>query len=186
MQSNARLRNTKTPPHALPRDSRMTAIFETSRLMIRRIETGSQFRLNLVPLEFASYNASYENPVHGLSIGLLVIFLTETFELNETASGRVLQQPVNTGIVLEQGKLQRTLEERLTPDAVEVVVKDAYELMIALLANQFSGRYNLNEEGIKFGIYEAEKRRFNDVVFEQNWKTPAAKMIAALQAKLVF
>jgi hypothetical protein len=71
----------------------MSELFETDSGSTKRKETGSRFVLNTTPIDFAKYNAFYENPVYGLNIGILAIFTSEIFELKSTY-GHVVQQPV--------------------------------------------------------------------------------------------
>jgi hypothetical protein len=168
----------------------MSALFETDSGSAKRKETGSRFVLNTTPEEFAKYKAFYENPVYDLNIGLLTIFISEVFALKSTY-GHVVQQPVNTGVILEGGRLKADIEQklcsRIPASAVQALINDLYELMVEFFISAFTGIYDLRAAGIKIHIYEAETRSFHYGLRTISQQTrPGPETIESLQAVRVF
>jgi hypothetical protein len=168
----------------------MSALFETTVRSATRKQTGSRFELSGISMELAKHNCFYENPIYHLNIGILAIFTSEVFALKSLNYGHVIRQPVTTGIILEKGELKADIERKLGPQipssAVAAIINDAYELMVELFMDGYSGIYDLRAAGIKIHIYEAERRKFHDAF----WTTregpgPGAELIASVQAKRV-
>jgi hypothetical protein len=172
-------------------ERRMNALFETDAMSAKRTETGSRIRINAIPREFSPFTFLYENPIHALNIGIVAIFVSETFSLKQKQYDRVIQQPVSTAIILEKGRLKATLEQTLGPSVsnsvVDNIVNDIYELMLEWLNNDLTQYYHFNKSEVDAHIYEAEPRPFDDAVWHlpTNVK-PGPEVISKLQAERVF
>jgi hypothetical protein len=106
----------------------------------------------------------YENPIYGLDIGIDTIVLYEKFALEQKQYGRVIQQPVATGVILEKDRLRKTLEKKRDSCAanfeVDQIIKDIYELTVELFNSDISRYYHFNKSEVPTHIYEAETRLF--------------------------
>jgi hypothetical protein len=103
----------------------------------------------------------------------------------------VVQQPVNTGVILEGGRLKADIEQklcsRIPASAVQALINDLYELMVEFFISAFTGIYDLRAAGIKIHIYEAETRSFHYGLRTISQQTrPGPETIESLQAVRVF
>jgi hypothetical protein len=103
----------------------------------------------------------------------------------------VIQQPVDTAVILEKGRLkatlERTLDRSVSHSVVDDIVSDIYELMLEWLNNDLPRYYHFNKYDVPAHIYEAETRQFYDAVpnFPENVR-PGPEIISKLQAVRVF
>lgn len=146
----------------------MTALFEINAGSVKRKTTGSRVWFNTIPLEFTDCNCFYENPQHGFKIGFTAIFGNETFALKSRQSGLVIQQPVTTSIILEEGVLKAAIQRKLPSEfpthSVDALVLDLYELIKELLMNDFAGSYDLREAQLRINIWEVKPRKFGEAL----------------------
>jgi hypothetical protein len=166
----------------------MSALFEISYNGVTRKETGSKLGLNLIFLDIEHDVCYYENSIYDLKFNFCSIVLTERFALKQRRFDRIIQQPVSSGIILEKDNLRAILERSSVPTpSVNVIITDIYELMEALFLNGVASVYQLSKSGLTFRVYEAEKRKFNDIIgtIRANKKMDH-ETIEALQAELVF
>jgi hypothetical protein len=56
----------------------MNALFETDGMSAKRTETGSRISINVISKDFSEFAFFYENPIYGLNIGIVAIFISET------------------------------------------------------------------------------------------------------------
>ncbi len=168
----------------------MSALFETAGLVTKRKATGSSFRVNHIPLELSSFNCFYENPIHGVDLGILMVFISETFVI-ENQNGVLINQPACTAVILEKGRIKKDLLQKIGSSAaaaaVDDMITDIYELMAALLEDHFPRYGKLLASEIRPHVYETETRQFNEAM----WNTPdhvrlGPEAISKLQATLVF
>jgi hypothetical protein len=166
----------------------MSPLFETIHSGVIRKETGSKLGLNLIFLDVENDTLYYENPILNLKIKFWAILLTEMVELKQKQLDRVIQRPVHSEVILEKGELRAIMERSGVPDsAVNAVITDIHELMEALFLNGISSIYYLGDSDLTFRIYEAEKHRFNDVIWTiRANKKMGHETIEVMQAKLVF
>jgi hypothetical protein len=147
----------------------MTAQFRISGLTITREATGSNFRVSGVPLEFSEFNCFYANPVYALKVGFLAIFVNEVYALEQRQYGRVIEQLVCTGVILERGRLKAALEQKFKSSVpgfiINDLIADVYELIVHWLNTDLTRYYHFNNSEVPVHIYEAEPRPFNDAMW---------------------
>jgi hypothetical protein len=111
-----------------------------------RIETGSRFGMNLVPLEFCEPECVYRHPQFGARIKFHAKWVNEKRAIDREG---LVERSVSLGLLLIEGELLafigRALERRDAKVEAQSLVLDCYELIIAFLraSNERAGYSDL-------------------------------------------
>src|SRR3954463_1176594 len=118
-----------------PEASSMSAPIETTYVGSKRIETGSEFSLSLVPFEFSLSECLYEHPRLDLRIGFQARWVSE-IRLRRHVDDLV-DGTVHLGIILVKNELRRLMSKALEKNEAkadpQALVRDCYELISAFM-----------------------------------------------------
>ncbi len=141
----------------------MTEMIETSWTSAKRTATGSEFSLNLVPLEFSSFECWYENPGFGLKVGFQARFIYDHRPVEK--DGKIIQWPICLGIILIEGELrgliEKALDGRASKDQIDDLVRDCYELIVVFIRAKDDRQRRF---GVQPHIYQAAASRLTSFV----------------------
>jgi len=146
----------------------MSELFEVERFTAKRKATGSEVRYSHAEFDHSQETFIYENQNYGLKVGFPALFVDEILPLASKKSGRVIQQPLNIGVILPQGQLKRDIQRQLgesaSSPAVDDLVQDVHELLRELvLGDSVRKFYDLTSE-VPVHVYEVEGRSFWNAV----------------------